>query len=121
MTMTSTLPSHVAEDRRRTPRVSPREPLTLTVPLVIEAEVLDISAGGALVSTGATLAVGDRAQLRVLLQREPFNAWTLVQRVDAGTLKGTQERRRLGVTFTSADDNSQRNLQRFLGDTAQSR
>ena len=45
-------------ERRRHPRQRPRTDLALTIPIVVNAEVLDISAGGALVSTPAARRPG---------------------------------------------------------------
>jgi hypothetical protein len=108
--------SYTGPERRRYPRVSPADEVTVTVSMVTDTELLDISASGALLSTTARLLVGERAHLRVLLAREPFNAWVQVRRVQAGTMIGTESRHRLGVTFSGLDDTSRRTLQRFMGD-----
>jgi hypothetical protein len=104
-------------ERRRTPRVAPTD-LTFGVPIVREAEVLDLSVSGALVSMSAPISVGQRLQLRLLLGREPFQAWVEVRRIDHGTVTGRANRVRAGVTFTSLDENSQRTLERFLREKA---
>ena len=99
-------------ERRRHRRIS-SEQVDVSVPHVTSVEVLDISAGGALLSTGASLEVGHRAQLRTLLAGEPFTAWVQVERVGEGTFSGDGLRHRLGVTFSSLDDNGRKLLQRF--------
>jgi hypothetical protein len=111
----------VLTERRRFPRLAPPEHVMITVPVVVDAQVVDISAAGALLSTSAALDVGQRAHLRVLLHREPFSAWMEVCRVESGTQQGPEHRQRLGVIFTSVDENSQRTLQRFLRDDAKER
>jgi len=101
-------------ERRRHPRFVPGTDVRLSVPVVANAEVLDISSEGALISTSAPLHDGQRAHLRILLQREPFSAWIEVRRLESGTAVGTEQRHRVGATFTVIDDNSQRTLQRFI-------
>jgi c-di-GMP-binding flagellar brake protein YcgR len=88
----------------------------LTIPTVVNAEVLDISAGGALVSTPANVAPGHRCQLRALLDREPFSALVEVLRVEEGTRNGLERRHHVGLRFGGLDDNSRRTLQRFVKD-----
>jgi c-di-GMP-binding flagellar brake protein YcgR len=107
-----------AVERRRSPRVTPPDDVKLCMPVVVNAEVLDISAGGALVSTSAALHVTQRAQLRLLLDKEPFSGWIEVLRLEAGTEVGAEHRHRLGVAFTSLDDKSRRALVRFVKDDA---
>ena len=104
----------VQVERRRHPRIAPGEHVQVSVPVVVNAEVLDISSAGALLSTPTPLAEGQRAHLRVLLGREPFSAWVEVCRVIPGTIVGREERHHLGVVFTSVDDASRRTLQRFV-------
>ena len=89
------------------------------MPVVVNAEVLDISAGGALISTSAALHVTQRAQLRLLLDKEPFSGWVEVLRLDAGTEVGAEHRHRMGVAFTSLDDRSRRALVHFVRDDPQ--
>lgn len=103
-------------ERRRHPRRPPPPELVLTIPTVVNAEVLDISAGGALVSTPAHVAPGHRCQLRTLLDREPFAALVEVLRVDEGTGNGLERRNHVGLRFGGLDDNSRRTLQRFVKD-----
>ena len=103
-------------ERRRYPRRAPTTDLVLTIPTVVNAEVLDISAGGALVSTPAHVEPGHRCQLRTLLDREPFSALVEVLRVDEGTRNGLERRHHVGLKFGGLDDNSRRTLQRFVKD-----
>ena len=107
-------PDGLQIERRRHPRVSTDDQVHISLPVVVNAEVLDISSAGALISTPTPLETGQRAHLRVLLGREPFSAWVEVCRVIPGTIVGREERYHLGVTFTSVDDTSRRTLQRFV-------
>jgi hypothetical protein len=100
-------------ERRRFPRYRP-EDVRVSMPVVINTEVLDISSGGALMSTSAALHVGQRARLRMLLDREPFAAWIEVKRVELGTQIGDEHRFRVGASFTALDATSQRTLQKFV-------
>ena len=103
--------STVPTDRRRHPRHAPGHDLMLTLPNVIDAEILDISTSGALLSSSIPLKVGQRGGLRTLLGREPFSAWFEVRRAEEGTLGA---RHRLGVTFTALPEQAQRTLQNFV-------
>lgn len=80
----------------------------------VNAEVLDISAGGAVISTSADAVPGQRGQLRTLLDREPFTASVEVLRVEEGTRDGHVSRNRVGLSFWNLDENSRRTLQRFV-------
>jgi len=84
------------------------------MPVSVEAQVLDISAAGALVSTAGQLQPGERAHLRVLLGREPFSAWVEVRRLQPGTVVGEESRQHVAVSFVALDDTSRRTLQRFV-------
>lgn len=101
-------------ERRRYPRRRAAPNLVLTIPTVVNAEVLDISAGGAVISTSADAVPGQRGQLRTLLDREPFSASVEVLRVEEGTRDGHVRRNRVGLTFWNLDENSRRTLQRFV-------
>lgn len=102
------------QERRRHPRQRPAVDLAINLPATYNAEVLDISSGGALISTPAHLAIGQRGQLRTLLEREPFSAIVEVLRVDVGTRAGAERRNHVGLGFVSLDDNSRKTLNRFV-------
>jgi len=100
-------------ERRRHPRQ--RLPaVNLSLPATYNAEVLDISSGGALISTPGHVVKGQRGQLRALLEREPFSAIVEVLRVEPGTHGGTDTRNHVGLSFVSLDDNSRKTLNRFV-------
>jgi c-di-GMP-binding flagellar brake protein YcgR len=103
-------------ERRRHPRRRPAADIAITLRANYNAEVLDISGGGALISTPAHLIRGQRGSLRTLLAREPFSAVVEVLRVDVGTRNGGERRNHAGLGFVSLDDNSRKTLQRFIKD-----
>jgi len=103
------------ERRKHQRRPAPAD-LLLTISAVVNAEILDISAGGALVSTPAQETPGHRCQLRGLLDREPFSALVEVLRVNEGSRAGVEQRYHLGLRFGALDDHSRRTLQRFVRD-----
>jgi hypothetical protein len=102
-------------ERRRYPRLGPAADIKMWLPVVVNAELLDLSAGGALLSTSASLQPGQRAQLRLILDHEPFSAWIEIKRVEAGTQDG-QPRIRAAAAFTSIDGHSEVTLRHFLRD-----
>lgn len=101
-------------DRRRYPRHPPGEDIRLELPVTVNAEVLDISGGGAQISTTAPLLVGQRAQLRMLLDRQPFTAWFEVKRVEMGTQTSREHRYRVAAQFISIDERNSEVLRQFL-------
>jgi hypothetical protein len=106
-----------ADERRRHRRQRPGPDISINLPATYNAEVLDISSGGALISTPAHVSPGQRGQLRTLLEREPFSAIVEVLRVEAGTRSGGDRRNHVGLSFVSLDDNSRRTLSRFVKST----
>ena len=111
--ITTPLPQDL--ERRRYPRVAPPIDLELAIPVVENAEILDISSQGILLSMTSELRLGQRAHVRVLLNREPFSAMIEVLRVDPGTLGVGQRRFHVGALLVSVDDAARRTLRRFLG------
>lgn len=109
-------PGQAFVERRRHARRPPASDVSISLPATYNVEVLDIGSGGALLSTPGHVAVGQRAQLRTLLDREPFSAIVEVLRVEVGTRAGTERRNHVGLTFVSLDDNSRRTLQKFVKD-----
>ena len=104
-------------ERRRHARALPAPDVAISLPATYNVEVLDISGGGALISTPGHVAVGQRARLRTLLEREPFSAMVEILRVDPGTRAGDDRRNHVGVAFVSLDDNSRKTLHRFVKDS----
>jgi PilZ domain len=101
-------------DRRRHLRYPPPRDLELSIPIVTQGEVIDLSLTGALISTPVRLAAGDRARLSLLVGREPFGAWVRVVRSEEGTRNGRTVRYHLGLVFTSMDEQNRQVLQRFV-------
>jgi hypothetical protein len=105
-------------------RVSPYEPERRRYPrraasattksrMSADAEVLDLSLGGALIRCDYPLQVGDRAQIRTMLNRQPFVAWVSVVRIAAEYSEGSS-RPSFGVVFLGKDEQNAALLQRFL-------
>jgi PilZ domain len=109
--------SEPIQERRRFARHETAKEGRLGLPVVHDVELVDISHTGLLFSCTGSLKVGQRAQVRVLLGREPFSASIEVVRIERETLVPRNAGRiRFGAIFTAVDENSQRNLQRFLRD-----
>jgi hypothetical protein len=102
----------VIVERRRFPR-SQASSARLFVPAVHEVRVIDVSKSGLLFSCEPPLAVGQRAQIRLLLERRPFTAWIEVVRVEAER-RPTHGTPWLGARFVAVDENSGHSLDRFL-------
>jgi c-di-GMP-binding flagellar brake protein YcgR len=111
------LPDGRGAERRRHPRVRPSHEVEISLPATYNAEVLDLSTGGALISTPGHVVLGQRAQLRTLLEREPFTVIAEVLRVEVGTRAGGERRNHVGLGFVSLDDNSRKTLQKFVRET----
>ena len=89
--------------------------MQVAIPIVVNGDVIDISATGALISAAVPLKMGARVRLSLLLGREPFSAWVRVLRVEAGTGADHGVRYHLGVVFTAVDENNRKVLERFVG------
>lgn len=101
-------------ERRRHPRLAAPAGLELSLPIVTQGEVLDLSESGALLSTTMELAVGERTRLSLLVGREPFSAWAQVVRAEPGTRADRTVRYHVGVIFTSIDAQNRQVLARFV-------
>ena len=102
-------------ERRKYPRRAlVGEEVRLEIPIAVDADLLDLSSGGALVSTTAPLRPGQRALLQIVLDREPFTAWLDVKRVDTGTQTSREHRYHVAGEFVSLDSKSTATLKRFL-------
>jgi hypothetical protein len=115
----SDAPSEPAHDPRFERRRHPRQTIShgaATLPLLMNADVLDISLSGALLRCESPLAIGHRAQLRTLLEGMPFLAWVSVVRVRRERSHGSGEAVRAGVAFTSLDARSTRQVRGFMKD-----
>jgi hypothetical protein len=99
------------QERRRHPRVEPNSTVRLSMPVVHDVKVLDVSRSGLLFSTGASLAVGQRAQIRTVIDRQPFAATVEVVRVDRSA--GADGRCFAG-RFSALDEANRARLDAFL-------
>ena len=102
-------------ERRRHLRHPAPPDLELSIPVISQGEVIDLSENGALISTPVPLGVGDRARMSLLVGREPFGAWVRVVRAEPGTRMGRTVRYHLGLVFTAIDEQNRQVLQRFVG------
>jgi hypothetical protein len=102
------------ERRRFSRRQTTGDEVRVEVPIAVDADLLDLSSGGALVSTTAPLRPGQRALLQIVLDREPFTAWLDVKRVDMGTQTSRGHRYHVAGEFVSLDAKNVATLKRFL-------
>jgi len=103
------------EERRRTPRATVAGGHALQMPLSTTVQLVDISLGGALLSSPQGAEPGKRATLRTKLGGEPVQAQVEICRVSperAGEL--VQGRYRVGVRFVTLSEAARRTIQRFL-------
>ncbi len=101
-------------DRRRTPRVAVGPAMELSVPVPLTVRVVDISAGGVLLSSSQRMNVGQRARLQLTLGGEPLSVEVEVRRVSEGHEALGRNRYRLGATFVSPDEYARRSVEHFL-------
>ncbi len=107
-------------ERRREPRVPIRGDQKVGLPMALTVRLVDISAGGVLLSSSQKMNIGQRARLRTTLGADPFNAEIEVRRVADGSLDGNDRGRyRLGAVFTSLDEAATRSVAHFLSGEAQ--
>ena len=94
--------------------------LTVALPMALTVRLVDISAGGVLLSSSQKLNIGQRAKLRTRLGTDPFNVEIEVRRVADGSLEGNgRGRYRVGAVFTSLDEVATRSVSRFLSGEVQ--
>lgn len=100
-------------ERRRAPRVTVAvDGPSVSLPTTVSVQVLDISEHGALLASPVRVEPGQVAQLRTRIAVEPLSAHVEVRRVTNGLRQaGTY---RLGVQFTSIDDDSRRKIERLV-------
>ena len=107
-------------DRRREPRVPMTDGRTIGLPMALTVRLVDISAGGILLSSSRPMTIGQRARLRTTLGTDPFNAEIEVRRVSEGGAEGNGRGRfRVGAVFTALDDMANRSVSHFLSGEVQ--
>ena len=99
-------------ERRRTPRVELTADETVRVELRHRVQLMDISLTGALIACGVKLPVGIRGYLRTGLAAGTFTAEIESRRHHR--LAEQDGQMSLGAIFSSMDEESRRNLERFL-------
>jgi hypothetical protein len=100
-------------ERRRTPRVMPRDGAEINRPTWTTVELVDISTSGVLFFGREAMAVGQKGQLRMRLGDNGFASQIEVRRVDMHTTpsKGF----RIGAVFSALDEASRQTLEQFIG------
>ena len=107
-------------ERRRDPRVPMGGDLRVGLPMALTVRLVDISAGGVLLSSSQKLNIGQRARLRTTLGTDPFNVEIEVRRVADGSLDGNgRGRYRVGAVFTALDEIANRSVSHFLSGDVQ--
>ena len=107
-------------ERRREPRVPMTDGPNVGLPMGLTVRLVDISAGGVLLSSSQRMQVGQRARLRTTLGAEPFNVEIEVRRVAEGGPDGaTRGRYRVGAVFTGLDEAASRSVNHFLSGDVQ--
>jgi hypothetical protein len=102
-------------ERRRDPRVPMGADLSVGLPMALTVRLVDISAGGVLLSSSQKLNIGQRARLRTTLGADPFNVEIEVRRVAEGGPEGNgRGRYRVGAIFTALDEIANRSVSHFL-------
>jgi c-di-GMP-binding flagellar brake protein YcgR len=97
-----------------------RDDQKVGLPMALTVRLVDISAGGVLLSSTQKLNIGQRARLRTTLGADPFNAEIEVRRVADGSLEGNgRGRYRVGAVFASLDEAATRSVDHFLSGEVQ--
>lgn len=103
------------QDRRRTARATVAARRELAVPVLLTLQILDISMSGALLSSEPAVSVGQRAELRAVLDGDPFVVQVEIRHVGSDPRRVPEPGRVLvGVEFVALDYQSQGCIQRFL-------
>ncbi len=105
----------VVPERRRTPRVAIAAGTWLAMPATWRVQLLDISLGGAALSSPYALDPGRTASVRATLGGQAFHARMRVcwSRDVAGALPGTPQFT-IGAVFLPLEEDSRRALHGFL-------
>jgi hypothetical protein len=98
-------------ERRRFPRQVAYA--TARLPMSVDADVIDISMTGALISCDCPLRVGDRAEIQTVLAGQPFGARVSVIRI-ATDCRDAAGKTCAGVMFVGTGEGSLAILRRFL-------
>jgi hypothetical protein len=101
-------------DRRRMPRVPVGPAMELSLPVPLTVRVVDISAGGVLLSSPQKMSIGQRARLQLTLGGEPLSVEVEVRRVADGREAMGRNRYRLGAAFVAPDEYARRSVDHFL-------
>jgi len=112
--------SQASLERRREPRVPMKDDQQVGLPMALTVRLVDISAGGVLLTSSQRMSIGQRARLRTTLGSEPLNVEVEVRRIaDAGLEGNGRGRYRVGAVFTGLDDAAARSVNHFLSGDVQ--
>jgi hypothetical protein len=112
--------SHAMLERRREPRVPMADNQQVGLPMALTVRLVDISAGGVLLTSSQKMSIGQRARLHTSLGSEPLNVEVEVRRVAEGGMEGNgRGRYRIGAVFTALDEASKRSVHHFLSGDVQ--
>ena len=103
----------VGPERRRTPRVMPRDGAEINRPTWTTVELVDISTSGVLFFGADAMAIGQKGQLRMRLGDNGFAGQIEVRRVDMHT--APSKGYRIGAVFSALDEASRQTLEEFIG------
>lgn len=103
----------VGPERRRTPRMMPRDGAEINRPTWTTVELVDISTSGVLFLAPDAIAIGEKGQLRMRLGNNGFAGQIEVRRVDRHTT--TSKGYRIGAVFSALDEASRQTLEEFIG------
>ena len=103
----------VGPERRRTPRVMPKDRAEINRPTWTTVELVDISASGVLFFGADSMAIGQKGQLRMRLGDNAFAGQIEVRRVNIQTTPSKGYR--IGAVFSALDEASRETLEQFIG------
>jgi len=102
------------EDRRQARRVPVPGEVHCEMTTWSTVRLVDISLDGALLVSSRPVSHGERAELRVAFDGDPFSSGIEIRRVEADDREGDSGSVRLGVRFRDPDQDSRRALGQFL-------
>ena len=99
-------------ERRKEPRAAGEHLARVDLPLLLDVEVLDVSASGLLFTSPEPLRIGQHAKLRTVFGDVPFSATVEIRRCVRS--RDTQHGFYVGARFAGLDEAMHRTVSRFL-------
>lgn len=103
------------EERRRTPRIEPLQPLEFRLSRRLVVRLVDLSERGALMASDEHLEIGAVVQLRFALGGQPVKTSVQIRREQVGPDRSML----FGAAILTADRGSHEALAQFLGRSEQ--